>query len=107
MLRLEPFRAEGTETLSTALWHLKKEKELCSLATQVREGSMRRGCYSRPQLVSVTAQLLCGCCAAYAPCVCVEGWGLCGVELTSSHIRIKKHQTTHLYYSELTHALII
>ena len=35
MLRLEPFRAEGTETLSTALWHLKKDKELCSLATQV------------------------------------------------------------------------
>jgi hypothetical protein len=37
MLRLEPFRAEGTETLSTALWHLKKEKELCSLATQVKQ----------------------------------------------------------------------
>jgi hypothetical protein len=37
MLRLEPFRVEGTETLSTALWHLKKEKELCSLATQVKQ----------------------------------------------------------------------
>ena len=35
MQRLEPFRAEGTETLSTALWHLKKDTELCSLATQV------------------------------------------------------------------------
>ena len=37
MLRLEPFRVKGTETLSTALWHLKKDKELCSLAQQVVE----------------------------------------------------------------------
>lgn len=37
MLRLEPFRLEGTETLSTALWHLKKDKELCALAQQVVE----------------------------------------------------------------------
>jgi len=35
MLRLEPFRVKGTETLSTALWHLKKDKELCALAQQV------------------------------------------------------------------------
>jgi len=35
MLRLEPFRLAGTETLSTALWHLKKDKELCALAQQV------------------------------------------------------------------------
>ena len=35
MIRLEPFRVKGTETLSTALWHLKKDKELCSLAQQV------------------------------------------------------------------------
>jgi len=37
MLRLEPFRLAGTETLSTALWHLKKDKELCALAQQVVE----------------------------------------------------------------------
>ena len=37
MLRLEPFRVKGTETLSTALWHLKKDKELCSLAQQIVE----------------------------------------------------------------------
>jgi anaphase-promoting complex subunit 3 len=37
MLRLEPFKVTGTETLSTALWHLKKDKELCSLAAQVIE----------------------------------------------------------------------
>ena len=35
MLRLEPFRVAGTEILSTALWHLKRDKELCSLAQQV------------------------------------------------------------------------
>lgn len=35
MLRLEPFRLQGTETLSTALWHLKKNKELCALSQQV------------------------------------------------------------------------
>jgi anaphase-promoting complex subunit 3 len=35
MLRLEPFRVKGTEILSTALWHLKRDKELCSLAQQV------------------------------------------------------------------------
>jgi anaphase-promoting complex subunit 3 len=37
MLRLEPFKVDGTETLSTALWHLKKDKELCSLAALVVE----------------------------------------------------------------------
>lgn len=37
MLRLEPFRVAGTEILSTALWHLKRDKELCSLAQQVAE----------------------------------------------------------------------
>lgn len=36
MLRLEPHRVKGTEILSTVLWHLKKEKDLCSLAQQVR-----------------------------------------------------------------------
>ena len=36
MLRLEPFRVRGTEILSTTLWHLKREKELCALAQQVR-----------------------------------------------------------------------
>lgn len=35
MLRLEPFRVNGTELLSTCLWHLKKDQELCSLAQQV------------------------------------------------------------------------
>ena len=35
MLRFEPFRIKGTEILSTVLWHLKKEKELCTLAQQV------------------------------------------------------------------------
>lgn len=35
MLRLEPFRLKGLEILSTALWHLKRDKELCSLAQQV------------------------------------------------------------------------
>ena len=35
MQRLEPFRLSGVETLSTALWHLKKDKELCALAHQV------------------------------------------------------------------------
>jgi hypothetical protein len=52
MLRLEPFRAEGTETLSTALWHLKKEKELCSLATQVKQrGHEQRGLFYSPSAV--------------------------------------------------------
>lgn len=37
MLRLEPFRVKGTEILSTSLWHLKKDKELCSLAQQIVE----------------------------------------------------------------------
>ena len=37
MLRIEPFRVKGTETLSTALWHLKKDKELCALAQQIVE----------------------------------------------------------------------
>jgi anaphase-promoting complex subunit 3 len=37
MLRLEPFRVKGTEILSTSLWHLKKDKELCSLAQQIIE----------------------------------------------------------------------
>ena len=36
MLKLEPFRVQGLDTLSTALWHLKKDKELCALAQQVR-----------------------------------------------------------------------
>lgn len=37
MLRLEPFRVAGTEVLSTTLWHMKREKELCALAQQVVE----------------------------------------------------------------------
>jgi anaphase-promoting complex subunit 3 len=37
MLRVEPFRLCGLETLSTALWHLKRDKELCALAQQVVE----------------------------------------------------------------------
>jgi anaphase-promoting complex subunit 3 len=37
MLRLEPFRLDGIEILSTALWHLKKEKDLSALAQQVVE----------------------------------------------------------------------
>lgn len=36
MIRLEPHRVRGTEMLSTVLWHLKKEKDLCALAQQVR-----------------------------------------------------------------------
>jgi len=35
MQRVEPFRLTGLEMLSTALWHLKKEKELSALAQQV------------------------------------------------------------------------
>ena len=35
MLRLEPFRLKGLEILSTALCHLNRDKELCSLAQQV------------------------------------------------------------------------
>jgi hypothetical protein len=35
MLRVEPYRVLGTETMSTALWHLKLEKELCALGQQV------------------------------------------------------------------------
>jgi tetratricopeptide (TPR) repeat protein len=37
MLRVEPFRLYGLETLSTALWHLKRDKELSALAQQVVE----------------------------------------------------------------------
>ena len=37
MMRLEPFRIKGVDILSTTLWHLRKEKELCSLAQQVVE----------------------------------------------------------------------
>jgi hypothetical protein len=35
MLRLEPYRIQGTETMSTALWHMKSKKELCALGQQV------------------------------------------------------------------------
>jgi hypothetical protein len=35
MLKIEPYRIQGTETMSTALWHLKSEKELCALGQQV------------------------------------------------------------------------
>lgn len=35
MLKIEPYRVLGTETMSTALWHLKLEKELCALGQQV------------------------------------------------------------------------
>ena len=34
MLRLEPYRVKGLEILSTALWHLRKEKDLAALAQQ-------------------------------------------------------------------------
>ena len=37
MLRVEPYRLCGLETLSTALWHLKREKELSSLAQRAVE----------------------------------------------------------------------
>jgi tetratricopeptide (TPR) repeat protein len=37
MVRIEPFRVKGTEILSTVLWHLKREKELCALAQQIVE----------------------------------------------------------------------
>ena len=37
MLRLEPHRVKGLEILSTALWHLKKEKDLAALAQQCVE----------------------------------------------------------------------
>ena len=37
MIRLEPFRVKGLDILSTTLWHLRKDKELCSLAQQVVE----------------------------------------------------------------------
>jgi tetratricopeptide (TPR) repeat protein len=37
MLRLEPFRLNGTELLSTVLWHLKRDKDLCALAQQVAD----------------------------------------------------------------------
>ena len=35
MLKVEPFRVQGLEILSTALWFLKKDKELAALAQQV------------------------------------------------------------------------
>eukprot|EP01034_Spumella_vulgaris_P033364 gene33364-41173_t len=35
MLKVEPFRLSGMEILSTALWHLRLEKDLCALASQV------------------------------------------------------------------------
>jgi anaphase-promoting complex subunit 3 len=37
MLRLEPFRLRGLEILSTALWHLKKDNDVASLAQQCVE----------------------------------------------------------------------
>jgi anaphase-promoting complex subunit 3 len=37
MLRLEPFRTQGLEYLSSALWHLRRDKELCALAQQVAD----------------------------------------------------------------------
>lgn len=37
MLRCEPYRMQGLELLSSALWHLRKDKELSSLAQQVVE----------------------------------------------------------------------
>lgn len=33
-MRLEPFRVKGLEILSTALWHLKRERDLAALAQQ-------------------------------------------------------------------------
>lgn len=35
MLRIEPYRLSGVEALSTALWHLRRDKDLCALAQQV------------------------------------------------------------------------
>ncbi|CAM9276037.1 unnamed protein product, partial [Ectocarpus fasciculatus] len=35
MLRLEPYRIQGTEIMSTALWHTKSKQELCALGQQV------------------------------------------------------------------------
>jgi anaphase-promoting complex subunit 3 len=37
MVRLEPFRIEGIDILSTTLYHLRKDKDLSSLAQQVVE----------------------------------------------------------------------
>ena len=37
MMVLEPFRTDGMDILSTTLWHLKKEKQLCALAQQAVE----------------------------------------------------------------------
>ncbi len=35
MLKVEPFRLTGMEILSTALWHLRRDKDLAALAMQV------------------------------------------------------------------------
>lgn len=35
MMRVEPFRVSGLETFSTAMWHLKTDKELCALSQRV------------------------------------------------------------------------
>lgn len=37
MVKLECYRLKGLEVLSTALWHLRRDKELCGLAQQVVE----------------------------------------------------------------------
>ncbi|CAN0011544.1 unnamed protein product, partial [Choristocarpus tenellus] len=37
MQRYDPHRMEGLELLSTALWHLKREVELCYLAQKVSD----------------------------------------------------------------------
>jgi len=37
MLKAEPYRLQGMETLSTALWHLRRDKELSALAQRVVE----------------------------------------------------------------------
>ena len=37
MLTLEPYRIKGVDILSTTLWHLKRDKELCALAQRVVE----------------------------------------------------------------------
>jgi anaphase-promoting complex subunit 3 len=55
MLKIEPYRTKGVETLSTVLWHLKKDKELSALAQQVKTSFLNSSVECSESLLSACA----------------------------------------------------
>jgi hypothetical protein len=74
MLRLEPFRTQGLETLSAALWHLREDKDLSALAQQVSISFART---LSPSLFSYTHFLL-SCQVVEVDKYCPEVWCVVG-----------------------------